>query len=287
MSRFVLQIRRVSGARAVLPAWERWAAYDFLAFFLLGVIASPLGEVGWSGTSLYLGLALIPIIYLSVATANATRPRGHGAYRRAPRSQRQTIGVVGAALASFLLIIGPTAVAELTARPRSPDTPMPEVIGMELREAELILDEVDLRVKTGDATGADRNIWTRGNWVVVSQSIPAGQPLDNSEHVELGIVKHGEQPRTNAPQPAQATETTTAPSSAVPVFAVRDVCTMIDPTALREAQVARAASAIRQPTSSSALSASRQIVLPPQWPTGCPAPCRGPRRVVCAARMTM
>ncbi|MBF6541245.1 PASTA domain-containing protein [Nocardia farcinica] len=233
----VAWFRTVAG---VLPKWKFWPAVGIFCFTTLGVIVSPFNEPGLGGSLLYAGLAMATLIYLAAAARRRIR-------KTSPvlvEGKRSIPWIPIGAIASVALVI---AGAALTPdRHRDPAAVMPDVVGMNLAEANDLLDTLDLKVRTTDDTGDGRHVWVDRNWTVTRQHPDAATVLGDRSEVELGVVKLGEQPARpgdNTPPPSPAPtrrdDPTPTPSSAAPapVEQARNACLMIDPSVLAEANL--------------------------------------------------
>ncbi|WP_331758634.1 PASTA domain-containing protein (plasmid) [Nocardia sp. NBC_01377] len=244
----------------VLPRWKFVCAVGFFCFAMLGAVTVGFTEIGLPGTLLYIGLALIPVLYLlGVARKHrrTTDPTWSG-FNPIP------LGIV----VSITLIFGGALLAEHLEPGRDPDAVMPALVGMELAQANDILRDLELDTTTHDDTGADRRVWVASNWQVTSQNPAAGTLLAERTDVELGVVKTGETPHTeDAPSPAppppsqttpalQTTAPTTPPIPETVQPPPHNACLMIDPGALR---AARMSPKLEQPLSSPATPTSDAV----------------------------
>ena len=75
---------------------------------------------------------------------------------------------------------------------------MPNLLGKNLGEAENISTEMGLRPYLDDATGENRIIINKGNWVVGTQSLLAGQFTHPGESIFIGALKPGDTPEVAA-----------------------------------------------------------------------------------------
>ncbi|NMM91066.1 hypothetical protein B2J88_43295 [Rhodococcus sp. SRB_17] len=181
--------------REIVPWWKLAIAFA-LALSVLGAVGFFFDGEGIAGLTFGLGLALIPVLYLSHQ------------HRKALTSD----SITGAQISRNWLLVGIPVLAALvlgceplddTSKPlRDPDAVMIDVIGQMLDDAKENLKALEVKVKTIDDTGGGRSVILSKNWTVTSQSVAAGDVLGDRTEVELGVVKTGENKKPDMPDNA-------------------------------------------------------------------------------------
>lgn len=177
-----------------ISRWKMVIALALTGLFALGTVGSLFGEQGISGAMIGLGLAVIPLLYLSHQRRKVLRGNSDVAAQASRNWLPAGIALVVA------LLIGGSIVQEASKPTRDPDAVMVDVTGKILTEAKDTLKSMDLAVKTTDDTGNGRSVYNSQNWTVTSQDIAVGDRLGDRAEVELGVVKTGESTKADAPE---------------------------------------------------------------------------------------
>ncbi|MGW4371640.1 PASTA domain-containing protein [Nocardia takedensis] len=221
-------LRQLRVLARVMPTWKLLCAIGFFGFAVFCAVVLPFSGLGFPAVITYVGLALLPVLYLIAADRK---------YKRATGQPRLSFNPVPLGIVvSIALIFGGALAADALEPGRDPDTVMPDLVGMELPAAKNLLRDLDLDIVTRDDTGEDRQVWIEGNWTVTSQTPAAGTLLAELAEAELGVVKTGETPRPATPiadPPTTSSAQIATPTPTPP----RNACLLIDTDALTTAHL--------------------------------------------------
>lgn len=138
------------------------------------------------------------------------------------------------------------------------ETVMPDVVCMDLQDAQDLIQERGVFLsRSVDATGQGRTQIRDSNWVVVSQTPPAGSPIDEGD-AELAVVKDGEPSVCDA---GAGEEAAAAPPSTIPTT------TPAPSTTIRPTTTTQAPTTTTVPPTTVATTTATTTTQPPPPPT--------------------